>query len=334
MTSKRTATTADVLIERLIDWGVRVVFGLPGDGINGIMEALARAAGPHLVRPGAARRGRGVHGVRLREIHRSARRLPRDVRAGRDSSAERPLRREDGRRAGARHHRPDLSRSHRHALSAGSRSARRSSRTSRSSTSRCSAPATSARSSTPAAAPRCRCAASRTSRCPVDLQEQPVERRQAVGEEGRRAHVGRVAAADRRALRRGHARRRRRPERRHEDGHPRRPGRARRRRRARATRGSAGRADRQAAARQGGRARRLAVHDRRHRPARHRAVRSRDGRVRHAADGRHELSVHGVLPEARPLPRRADRPRSVAHRPALSGRSRPVRRREGARCRC
>ncbi|MCU1286245.1 MAG: pyruvate oxidase [Acidobacteriales bacterium] len=33
-------TTADVLIERLIDWGVDTVFGLPGDGINGIMEAL------------------------------------------------------------------------------------------------------------------------------------------------------------------------------------------------------------------------------------------------------------------------------------------------------
>jgi pyruvate dehydrogenase (quinone) len=33
-------TTADVLIERLLDWGVSVVFGLPGDGINGIMEAL------------------------------------------------------------------------------------------------------------------------------------------------------------------------------------------------------------------------------------------------------------------------------------------------------
>src|SRR5262245_24385220 len=33
-------TTADILIERLIDWDVRVVFGLPGDGINGIMEAL------------------------------------------------------------------------------------------------------------------------------------------------------------------------------------------------------------------------------------------------------------------------------------------------------
>src|SRR3979409_343119 len=34
------STTSDVLADRLIDWGVRVVFGLPGDGINGIMEAL------------------------------------------------------------------------------------------------------------------------------------------------------------------------------------------------------------------------------------------------------------------------------------------------------
>jgi pyruvate dehydrogenase (quinone) len=33
-------TAADVLIDSLIDWGVNVVFGLPGDGINGIMESL------------------------------------------------------------------------------------------------------------------------------------------------------------------------------------------------------------------------------------------------------------------------------------------------------
>src|SRR6185437_13446900 len=33
-------TAADVLIESLIDWDVEVIFGLPGDGINGIMEAL------------------------------------------------------------------------------------------------------------------------------------------------------------------------------------------------------------------------------------------------------------------------------------------------------
>jgi len=33
-------TAAAVLVECLLDWGVDTVFGLPGDGINGIMEAL------------------------------------------------------------------------------------------------------------------------------------------------------------------------------------------------------------------------------------------------------------------------------------------------------
>jgi pyruvate dehydrogenase (quinone)/pyruvate oxidase len=33
-------TASDLLLERLIDWGVDTVFGLPGDGINGFMEAL------------------------------------------------------------------------------------------------------------------------------------------------------------------------------------------------------------------------------------------------------------------------------------------------------
>ena len=35
-------TAADVLIQAIQDWGVDVVFGLPGDGINGIMEALRK----------------------------------------------------------------------------------------------------------------------------------------------------------------------------------------------------------------------------------------------------------------------------------------------------
>ena len=34
------STAADILVETLLDWHVTVVFGLPGDGINGIMEAL------------------------------------------------------------------------------------------------------------------------------------------------------------------------------------------------------------------------------------------------------------------------------------------------------
>jgi len=33
---------SDVLVDTLVDWGVDTVFGLPGDGINGIMEALRK----------------------------------------------------------------------------------------------------------------------------------------------------------------------------------------------------------------------------------------------------------------------------------------------------
>ena len=33
-------TVADLLVTRLIDWGVDTIFGLPGDGVNGIFEAL------------------------------------------------------------------------------------------------------------------------------------------------------------------------------------------------------------------------------------------------------------------------------------------------------
>src|ERR687884_644961 len=33
-------TVADKLVERLVAWGVDTVFGFPGDGINGIFEAL------------------------------------------------------------------------------------------------------------------------------------------------------------------------------------------------------------------------------------------------------------------------------------------------------
>jgi len=37
-------TASDVMVQRLVDWGVDVVFGLPGDGINGFMEALRKHA--------------------------------------------------------------------------------------------------------------------------------------------------------------------------------------------------------------------------------------------------------------------------------------------------
>ena len=40
MSDERTAS--DVLVDRLIDWGAEVIFGLPGDGINGFMDALRK----------------------------------------------------------------------------------------------------------------------------------------------------------------------------------------------------------------------------------------------------------------------------------------------------
>src|SRR5207244_13048086 len=38
-------TTSDLLVKRLGEWGVRRVYGYPGDGISGIMGALQRAEG-------------------------------------------------------------------------------------------------------------------------------------------------------------------------------------------------------------------------------------------------------------------------------------------------
>src|SRR5689334_2926186 len=38
-----TTTVADQLLSRLREWGVEHIFGYPGDGINGIIGALARA---------------------------------------------------------------------------------------------------------------------------------------------------------------------------------------------------------------------------------------------------------------------------------------------------
>src|SRR3954454_5145173 len=35
-------TTADLLVDRLIEWEVDTIFGFPGDGINAIFEALRK----------------------------------------------------------------------------------------------------------------------------------------------------------------------------------------------------------------------------------------------------------------------------------------------------
>jgi len=53
-----TTTAADVLLDTLYEWGVEVIFGLPGDGINGIMELVAPTAGQDQVRSGPGTKNR------------------------------------------------------------------------------------------------------------------------------------------------------------------------------------------------------------------------------------------------------------------------------------
>jgi pyruvate dehydrogenase (quinone)/pyruvate oxidase len=36
-------TAADILVRTLEEWDVEVIFGIPGDGINGVIESLRRA---------------------------------------------------------------------------------------------------------------------------------------------------------------------------------------------------------------------------------------------------------------------------------------------------
>jgi pyruvate dehydrogenase (quinone) len=38
-------TVSDFLIQRIKEWGIRRIYGYPGDGINGIIGALDRADG-------------------------------------------------------------------------------------------------------------------------------------------------------------------------------------------------------------------------------------------------------------------------------------------------
>jgi pyruvate dehydrogenase (quinone) len=42
MSEYQSMSTSDIIAETLIDWDVKVIFGIPGDGINGFMEALRK----------------------------------------------------------------------------------------------------------------------------------------------------------------------------------------------------------------------------------------------------------------------------------------------------
>ena len=70
-------TVADIVLQRLREWGVRQVFGYPGDGINGLLSAWVRAEDDpqfvqsrhELVGQGAADAGQDLAGVGVRRGH-------------------------------------------------------------------------------------------------------------------------------------------------------------------------------------------------------------------------------------------------------------------------
>ena len=83
-------TAGDVLVNTLIDRGVDTEFGIPGDGINGLIEFASPAAGGDTLHPGSPRGGRRLRSMRLCEMDRAPWRY-RDFGAGRNPSPERTL---------------------------------------------------------------------------------------------------------------------------------------------------------------------------------------------------------------------------------------------------
>ena len=92
-------TAGDALVQTLIDWGVDTVFGLPGDGINGIMEALRTRQDKIRFIQVRHEEAAAFMACGYAKFTGRARRLPRHLRARRHPPAQRPLRRQARRRS-------------------------------------------------------------------------------------------------------------------------------------------------------------------------------------------------------------------------------------------
>ena len=130
-------TVSDFLLERLSAWGVRRIYGYPGDGINGMHGRASTAPATSCEFIQARHEEMAAFmACAPRQVHRRGRRLPGDLGPGRDPPAQRPLRRQARPPAGGRDRRPAGARRARRRLPAGGRPADACSRTSRTSTCR------------------------------------------------------------------------------------------------------------------------------------------------------------------------------------------------------
>ena len=84
-------TVADLVIERLIDWGVDTIFGFPGDGINGIFEALRTRQEKIRFIQVRHEEAAAFAACALCQVHSPARRMPGYIWPGRHPLIERTL---------------------------------------------------------------------------------------------------------------------------------------------------------------------------------------------------------------------------------------------------
>ena len=97
-------TLAEQFVEILAAAGVKRIYGIVGDSLNGLTDCHP-PPGQDRVDPCPARGGRGVRGRRRGASDRRARRLRRQLRAGQSAPHQRPVRLPPLARAGARHRR-------------------------------------------------------------------------------------------------------------------------------------------------------------------------------------------------------------------------------------
>ncbi len=81
-------TAGDVIVDTLTEWGVDTVFGFPGDGVDGIIEAFRKAQEKIRFIQVRHEEAAAFMACGYAKVHREARRLPCHFGSRRNSSLE------------------------------------------------------------------------------------------------------------------------------------------------------------------------------------------------------------------------------------------------------